>query len=57
VSLIVITLFMPCIANVLIIVKEYGSRVAAAVSAVVFPLAFAIGGLVNIVLRVIGVKP
>jgi ferrous iron transport protein B len=52
VSLIVITLFIPCIANVMIIVKEYGGRVAAGVAAVVFPLAFAIGALVNFALNV-----
>ncbi len=51
VSLIVITLFIPCIANVMVIVKEYGGRVALGVAAVVFPLAFAIGGLVNVILR------
>jgi ferrous iron transport protein B len=52
VSLIVITLFIPCIANVLIILKEYGGRVAAGVAATVFPLAFAIGALVNFALNV-----
>jgi ferrous iron transport protein B len=51
VSLVVITLFMPCFANLLMIVKEHGLRTAAAVSAVVFPLAFMIGGLLNLVLR------
>lgn len=51
VSLIVVTLFIPCIANVLMIVKEYGWRVAVGVVAVVFPLAFAVGGLVNLALR------
>ena len=51
VSLIVITLFLPCIANVLIILKEYGGRVAAGVALTVFPLAFLVGGLVNFVLR------
>jgi ferrous iron transport protein B len=51
VSLIVITLFIPCIANVLIIAKEYGGRVAAWVALTVFPLAFLVGGLVNLLLR------
>ncbi|HVO43548.1 MAG TPA: ferrous iron transport protein B, partial [Aggregatilineales bacterium] len=36
VSLVVITLFIPCIANVLIIVKEYGTKVAMGVALVVF---------------------
>jgi ferrous iron transport protein B len=52
VSLIVITLFIPCIANVLMIVKEYGGKVAVGVAGIVFPLAFAVGGVVNLVLKV-----
>ena len=47
VSMVTITLFIPCIANVFIIVKERGWRVAAAITAFVFPLAFAVGGLVR----------
>jgi ferrous iron transport protein B len=56
VSLIVITLFIPCIANVMVIVKEYGARVAAGMAAVVFPLAFAVGGVVNFALRVLQIS-
>jgi ferrous iron transport protein B len=51
----VITLFIPCIANVMMIVKEYGKRVALGVAGVVFPLAFAVGGLVNVILRALNV--
>lgn len=47
VSLVVITLFMPCVANLLMIVKEHGIRTALATSAVVFPLAFLVGGLLR----------
>jgi ferrous iron transport protein B len=50
VSLVIITLFMPCIANMLMIVKEYGTRMAVGVAAFVFPFAFAVGGLLNLVL-------
>ena len=57
VSLIVITLFIPCIANVLIIIKEYGGRVATAVVFTVFPLAFVVGGVVNGVLRLFNIMP
>ncbi|MFN8371928.1 MAG: nucleoside recognition domain-containing protein [Anaerolineae bacterium] len=57
VSLIVITLFIPCIANVLIIVKEYGKKVAAGVALVVFPLAFAVGGVVNLFMHLFQVMP
>lgn len=50
VSLVIITLFMPCIASMLIIVKEYGAKMAVAVAAFVFPFAFAVGGLLNLIL-------
>ena len=50
ISLIVITLFVPCIANVLMIVKEYGTRVALGVAGTVFPPAFLVGGLVRALL-------
>jgi ferrous iron transport protein B len=47
VSMVTITLFIPCIANVFIIIKERGLRVALAIVAIVFPLAFAVGALVR----------
>jgi ferrous iron transport protein B len=54
VSLIVITLFIPCIANLLVIVKEHGWKVAVGVVLTVFPLAFGVGALVHGVLHVFG---
>ncbi len=50
VSLVTITLFVPCIANVLMIAKEYGNRTALAMSAFIFPFAFLVGGLLNFAL-------
>jgi ferrous iron transport protein B len=55
VSLVVITLFMPCFANFLMIVKEFGSRTAVAVAAFVIPLAFLVGGLLNVTMRALDV--
>jgi len=55
VSLVVITLFMPCIANFLMIIKEYGRRTAIMVTSFVFPFAFAVGGALNSVLHLLGV--
>lgn len=55
VSLVVITLFVPCIANLLMIAKEYGLRTALAVAAFVFPFAFLVGGLLNWILRSLNV--
>lgn len=54
VSLVVITLFVPCIANVLVIARERGWRVALGIVAFVMPYAFLVGGLVNAVARWIG---
>ena len=48
VSMVTITLFIPCIANVFIIAKERGWRTAAAMAGFIFPLAFAVGGLVRL---------
>jgi ferrous iron transport protein B len=47
VSLVVITLFVPCIASVMMMVKEQGWRRAVGVVAFVFPFAFLVGGLVH----------
>jgi ferrous iron transport protein B len=50
-GLVTITLFVPCIANFFIIIKELGARAALAMAAFIFPFAFLVGGLVNLVLR------
>lgn len=52
VSLVVITLFVPCIANFLMMVKEFGSRTALAVAGFIIPTAFLVGGLLHLVIRV-----
>lgn len=56
VSMTVITLFIPCIANVFIIAKEHGVRVAAAMTAFIFPFAFFVGGVLWRMLRLFGVE-
>jgi ferrous iron transport protein B len=50
ISMITITLFVPCIANVFIIIKELGIKAALKVVGIVFPLAFAVGGFLNLFL-------
>ncbi|MFB0516885.1 MAG: ferrous iron transport protein B [Candidatus Neomarinimicrobiota bacterium] len=58
VSLVVITLFMPCIANLFMIIKEHGLRVALGMSAFILPFAILVGGAVNWSLRLLnGVVP
>jgi ferrous iron transport protein B len=51
VSLVVITLFVPCIANFFMMVKERGMKAALYMVAFIFPFAFAVGGALNWVLR------
>lgn len=54
VAMVTITLFIPCIASVMIIAKEHGSRVAAGMTALIFPLAFLVGGLLQRLLALVG---
>jgi ferrous iron transport protein B len=51
VSLVVITLFVPCIANFFVMIKERGIRTALAMVAFIVPFAFLVGGILNWVLR------
>ncbi|MDR1228694.1 MAG: ferrous iron transport protein B [Azoarcus sp.] len=51
VGMVTITLFVPCIASVMIIIKEQGMRTAALMLALIMPTAFLVGGLLNHFLR------
>ncbi len=51
VSMVTITLFIPCIANFFMIIKEQGVKVAFYIALFIFPFALLIGGLVNLVLK------
>jgi ferrous iron transport protein B len=51
VSLIVITLFVPCIAQFFVTVKERGLKIALIIAGFVFVFAFLAGGLINHLLR------
>jgi ferrous iron transport protein B len=53
VSLVVITLFVPCVANFFVIIKEFGIKKALGMIAVIFPLAILTGGVVNFILRAV----
>jgi ferrous iron transport protein B len=48
-----ITLFIPCIANLFMIVKERGVKTAAAISLFIFPFALLVGATLNLVLRLV----
>jgi len=56
VSLTVMTLFIPCIANFFMMVKERGMRTASYMAAFIFPFAFLVGGALNWLLRTLQVK-
>jgi ferrous iron transport protein B len=51
VATVTITLFIPCVANFLMIVKERGWRTGLAIAAFIFPFALAVGALLNALFR------
>jgi Fe2+ transport system protein B len=54
VSMVTITLFIPCVANVFMIAKERGWKTAGAMSAFIFPYAVAIGAVVRFGFKAFG---
>jgi ferrous iron transport protein B len=54
VGLVTLTLFVPCIASMLVIIKEQGLKTAAIMISLITPLAFFIGGLLHRVLLLVG---
>lgn len=55
VAMTTITLFVPCIASFFIIIKERGVKTALGMVAFIIPFAILVGGLLNLVLRGIGI--
>ena len=55
VSLVTITLFIPCIAQFFMMIKERGLKKTLWMSAVIFPIAFGVGGMLNFLLKWIGI--
>ena len=56
VAAVTLTLFVPCIAQFMIMFKERGARTALAIGIFIFPFAFAVGFLLNLVLSATGVS-
>jgi len=56
VSLVTITLFIPCIANLFVIIKELGVKAAVWMTIFIFPFAVLVGGLLNFILRALKVS-
>ncbi|MFN0152728.1 MAG: ferrous iron transport protein B [bacterium] len=55
VAVVVLTLFVPCVANYFIMIKERGFKSATAMIAFIFPFAVVVGGLLNWGLRALKV--
>ena len=53
VSMVVVTLFVPCIANFFVVIKEFGVKKALGMTAFIFPFAILVGGVVNFILRAV----
>jgi ferrous iron transport protein B len=56
VALTVITLFVPCIANFFVMIKERGVKTTLAIVAFIVPFAFGVGAVLNWALHALGVQ-
>ena len=56
IAAIVLTLFLPCIAQLQIMIKERGVKTTVAIVAFIFPFAFLMGALVNFTFNILGVS-
>lgn len=53
VGMVTLTIFVPCIASLMMIIKEQGLKIAAAMLAIIIPFAFLVGGLLNQLLHLV----
>jgi len=56
VSLVTITLFVPCLANLFMIIKERGLKASLIMAGIIFPFAFLVGGALNFALRGLNIE-
>ncbi|MDW8319850.1 MAG: ferrous iron transporter B [Armatimonadota bacterium] len=56
VTAVTLTLFLPCIAQFLMMKKERGLKTALTISAIIFPFAIAVGTVMSLILRLSGVE-
>lgn len=56
VAAVVLTLFLPCIAQLQMMLKERGAKITVAMTAFIFPFAFLMGYLMNLALSLLGVN-
>jgi ferrous iron transport protein B len=57
VGMITLTLFIPCFASLMMMIKEQGAKIALGMVAVIVPFAFFIGGLFNLLLHAVWSTP
>ncbi|MCR4290871.1 MAG: ferrous iron transporter B [Candidatus Scalindua sp.] len=55
VSLVVVTLFVPCLANFFVMIKERGAKTAFLMLAFILPFSFLIGGILRYVLQLLSI--
>jgi ferrous iron transport protein B len=55
VSAVTLTLFIPCVAQIMVMLKERGLRTALAISLFILPFAFFVGYILNLILTTLGV--
>jgi len=55
IAAVTLTLFLPCVAQLSVAIKERGARMAAAMTLFIFPFAFLVGYLLKIAFMVVGV--
>lgn len=55
VAMTTMTIFLPCVAQLSVMIKERGWKTALAITAFIFPFAFLVGGLLNGLLTMLGV--
>ena len=53
VSLVVITLFVPCLANFFVMIKERGAKTAFLMLAFILPFAFLVGGILRYAMQLL----
>ncbi|HEX7191328.1 MAG TPA: ferrous iron transport protein B [Thermoanaerobaculia bacterium] len=56
IALTVITLFIPCVANFIVMLKERGNKTGLTIAGFVLAYSFAIGGVMNAVFKMFGVQ-
>ena len=56
VSMVVITLFVPCVASFLVIIKEQGWKRALAITGFIVPFAVAVGAVLSWILRTFDIQ-